>query len=105
MTTTRLRSWPSLEVVDGIIRMGCEVVPKVGSGQDSFVWRLSFSQVERVLSCNVPEKARMTYLAVKIFLKRNLKKVCKFLESYYLNTVFFHHMENKTEEYWQDTSQ
>eukprot|EP00092_Neocalanus_flemingeri_P061226 GFUD01073570.1.p1 GENE.GFUD01073570.1~~GFUD01073570.1.p1 ORF type:complete len:462 (-),score=102.66 GFUD01073570.1:33-1418(-) len=100
----RPRSWPSQEVVDRIVTLGCEVVPKVGSDQGRFGWRLSFSQVEHVLSCHVGEKARKTYLAVKIFLKRTLKKICPFLKTYHLKTVFFHYMESKTEKYWQDTN-
>ena len=100
---SRPRSWPSQEVVETIKRVGCDVVPKSGFDEDRFDWRLSFSQVERVLSCQVQEKARMTYLAVKIFLKMNLKNICPVLKTYHLKTVFFHHMESKTEEYWENT--
>eukprot|EP00092_Neocalanus_flemingeri_P029280 GFUD01031791.1.p1 GENE.GFUD01031791.1~~GFUD01031791.1.p1 ORF type:complete len:1095 (-),score=194.32 GFUD01031791.1:125-3385(-) len=100
---TRHRSWPSREDVDRIVSIGCEVVPKVGFGQDTFGWRLSFSQVERLLSGNVGEKARKTYLAVKIFVKRNLKNICPFLKTYHIKTVFFYNMETKTGEYWEDT--
>ena len=96
---TRPRFWPSKQVVERMVRVGCELVPQVGSDQNQFVWRLSFSQVERLLSCHVGDMARMTYLAVKTLLKRKLKHICPFLKSYHLKTIFFHHMESKTEEY------
>jgi hypothetical protein len=99
----RPRYWPSPEIVDRIVITGCEVVPKVRSTQDNKAWRLSFSMAERVLSCHVGEKARKTYLAVKIFVKQRQKKLCPFLKTYHIKTIFFHHMESRTEEYWQDT--
>ena len=75
---TRPRNWPSPEIVDKIVITGCEVVPKVRSTQDNKAWRLSFNMAERVLSCHVLEKARKTYLAVKIFMKQRQKKLCPF---------------------------
>ena len=87
----------------GSVNVGCEVLPKVGSGQDSFVWRLSFSQAERILSCHVGNKARKAYVEVKIFIKKHMNKQCPFLKTWHLKTIFFHHMESTSEEYRQET--
>ena len=100
---TRPRYWPSQDLVDRVVRVGCDVVPKAGSDQDRFDWRLSFSQVERAMSCQVGEKARMAYIAAKIILKRKLKTICPFVKTYHLKTIFFFHMESKTNEYWEET--
>ena len=57
---------------------------------------------EHALSCCVGKKERETYLAVKLILKRKLKPVCPFLKSYHIKTIFFHFMETKTKEYWEE---
>ena len=71
--------------------------------EDDRAWRLSFSMAEYALTCSVGKKARETYMAVKLFVKKKLKPVCPFLKSYHIKTIFFHHMETKTEEYWEET--
>ena len=58
---------------------------------------------EHTLACSVGNKARETYLAVKLFAKKKLQPVCPFLKSYHIKTIFFHYMETKTHEYWDDT--
>ena len=100
----RHRTWPSQEIIGEIQVTGCEVVPKVRSAKDDRAWRLSFSMAERILANHLNEKARQTYLAVKLFMKQNLKKACPFLKSYHIKTIFFTYMEKTTEEYWKETS-
>ena len=100
---TRTRHWPRQEVISKIVRRGCEVVPKKRAAQDNRAWRLSFSMAEHALACSVGEKARKTYLAVKMIVKRKLRAVCPFLKSYHIKTIFFHYMETKTEEFWEET--
>ena len=78
-------------------------MPKVGFAQDTYVWRLSFSQSERILSHNLNEKARKTYIAVKLLMKKHLKKNCSFLKTYHLKTIFLYYMEKNSAEYWQMT--
>ena len=100
---TRPRQWPTQKIVKRIVKAGCELVPKIRSTQDNRAWRLSFSMAEYALSCCVGEKARKTYLAVKLLVKEKLKPVCPFLKTYHIKTIFFHFMESKTEEYWENT--
>ena len=100
---TRTRCWPKQEVISKIVRIGCEVVPKKRADMDNRAWRLSFSMAEHTLACSVGNKARKTYLAVKLFAKKKLQSVCPFLKSYHIKTIFFHYMETKTHEYWDDT--
>ena len=78
-------------------------MPKKRAAQDNRAWRLSFSMAEHALASSVGEKARKTYLAVKMIVKRKLRAVCPFLKSYHIKTVFFHYMETKTEEFWEET--
>ena len=82
----------------------CEVVPKAGLDGDNLNWRLSFSQAEKILSEEVSERARMTYLAAKIILKKYLQFSCPILKSYHLKTIFFHYLEKKPADYWKANS-
>ena len=100
---TRPRKWPRQETISKIVTTGCEVVPKIRSAQDNRAWRLSFSLAEQGLSSCVGEKARKTYLAVKLLVKKKLKTVCPFLKTYHIKTIFFHYMETKTADYWNNT--
>ena len=100
---TRSRKWPPQETISRIVKTGCEVVPKIRSAQDNRAWRLSFSLAEHALSSCVGQKARKTYLAVKLLVKKKLKAACPFLKTYHIKTIFFHYMETKTEDYWNNT--
>ena len=79
------------------------MVAKRRTVDDSRAWRLSFSMAEHSLSTCVGTKARKTYLAVKLIVKQKLKQVCPFLKSYHVKTIFFHFMETKTKDYWEET--
>ena len=100
---TRSRHWPRQEIISKIVSGGCEVVAKRRTVDDSRAWRLSFSMAEHSLSTCVGTKARKTYLAVKLIVKQKLKQVCPFLKSYHVKTIFFHFMETKTKDYWEET--
>ena len=99
---TRKRQWPSQEIVMSLVKEGCHVVPKSRSIQDNKSWRISFSTTEVALSNLVGEKARKTFLAVKLLVKKKLKPVCPFLKSYHIKTLFLNYMEGKTKDHWEN---
>ena len=81
------------QVVKEVIETGCQAVPKADPTGDEFSWRLSFSRGELLLAKNVTSCARLSYVAVKIYWKNNLKTVCPALRSYHLKTLFYHFLE------------
>ena len=76
-----------------IVRSGCQAVPKSENTSDEFCWRLSFSRGEQILSQNIPETAKLAFLAVKLAWKQGLKQICKKFQSYHLKTAFYHFLE------------
>ena len=100
---TRVRAWPARDVVSMVVDGGSELVPKVGHVIDPFRWRLSFSRAEVFLASQVGPKARLCYLALKIFFKAKLRYVCPFMKTYHLKTLFFYFMETKSSEYWNES--
>ena len=72
-------------------------------------FRYSFSQAEIILSDNIPENARITFLAFKGTIKKMVNYVSdrsgKFHEipSYVLKTILFNQAETKENSYWNQT--
>ena len=70
-------------------------------------FRYSFSQAEVILSDNIPEKARITFLAFKATIKKMVNyvpdKSKKFHEipTYVLKTILFMQVETKQNWYWE----
>ena len=70
-------------------------------------FRYSFSQAEVILSDNIPEKARITFLAFKATIKKMVNYVSdkskRFHEipTYVLKTILFMQVEAKQNCYWQ----
>ena len=77
-----------------MVASGCQAVPKADPSGDEFSWRLSFSRGELLLSKHVTDRARMAYVAAKLFWKEKLKSLCPALRSYHLKTLFYHFLEN-----------
>ena len=73
-------------------------------------FRYSFSQAEVILSDNIPENARITFLAFKGTIKKIVNYVSdrsgKFHEipSYVLKTILFNQVETKENSYWKQTN-
>ena len=67
----------------------------------------SFSQAEIILSDNIPENARITFLAFKVTIKKMVNYVSdkskKFHEipTYLLKTILFLQVETKENWYWE----
>ena len=70
-------------------------------------FRYSFSQAEIILSDNIPENARLTFLAFKATIKKMVNYVSdkskKFHEipTYVLKTILFMQVETKENWYWE----
>ena len=76
-----------------MVGSGCQAVQKADPSGDEFSWRLSFSRGELLLSKHVTPRARLAYVAAKLFWKEKLKSVCPALRSYHLKTLFYHFLE------------
>ena len=83
-----------VQVVEQVVASGCQAVPKADPSGDEFCWRLSFSRGELLLSRHVTHRARLAYVAAKLFWKEKLKSVCPALRSYHLKTLFYHFLED-----------
>ena len=87
-----------------VLATGCQAVPKADPSRDKFSWRLSFSRGELLLSQHVPHKARLAYVALKVFYKDNLKSICPSIRSYHLKTIFYHFLEKHQWEKYENSS-
>ena len=93
-----------VQVVEQVVASGCQAVPKADPSGDEFCWRLSFSRGELLLSRHVTHRARLAYVAAKLFWKEKLKSVCPALRSYHLKTLFYHFLEATPAEEVEDST-
>ncbi|XP_061179640.1 uncharacterized protein LOC133188283 [Saccostrea echinata] len=86
-------AWPSLPVLEKIIRNRCHCVPigsKLDSPYNELEWRLSFSQAEQQLVCTMNHTQFLCYGLLKIFLKEVMNNRQEpILCSYYMKTTMF----------------
>ena len=102
---SRNKMWPDHRVVTTIKDLGFHFVPKNQKNDKSkLTWRYSFSLVERELSKQVNEVARICFLCLKIINVAHLKPICKRLNSYHLKTVLFRTLEVTSAEMWSETN-
>lgn len=117
--------WPPVNVVEQIRNLGCHIVPKASSNQlttyqeeqmlesylglaHSLEWRYSFSQAEMLLSDNVPDDARIAYLAFKATIKVHINQQIDHqykthsIQSYALKTILFYELEKLPSNYWSE---
>ena len=95
--------WPDHTVVTTIEGHGFHFVP-ISQKNDASktTWRYSFSSAERELSKNVNEKARRTFICLKIIRNNHLKPICKSLSSYHLKTILFRTLEVTSANIWNE---
>ena len=87
-----------------VLATGCQAVPKSDPSGDKSSWRLSFSRGELLLSQHVPHKARLAYVALKVFYKDNLKSICPSIRSYHIKTIFYHFLEKHQWKKYENSS-
>ena len=99
----REKIWPDHGVVTTIEDLGFHFVPISQKNDTSKItWRYSFSLAERELSKHVNEKARISFLCLKIINAYHLKPICKKLSSYHLKTILFHTLEVTSANIWSE---
>ncbi|KAK3083448.1 hypothetical protein FSP39_022947 [Pinctada imbricata] len=100
----RPNGWPSLDMIQNILRDGCHVVP-VGDPDSSFrdhEWRISFSVAERNLMHSLNHAQFLMYNILRLCLKRVLNiMVPGVLCSYFIKTTIFYTVENTSVQLWQ----
>ncbi|KAK3083294.1 hypothetical protein FSP39_018751 [Pinctada imbricata] len=101
---TRHNGWPSLDMIQKILRDGCHVVP-VGDPNSLFrdhEWRISFSIAERNLMYSLNHTQFLMYNLLRLCLKKILNiRVPGVLCSYFMKTTLFFTVENTSEQLWQ----
>ena len=85
--------WPPRYIIESVITKGCLLVPKGHplSHEFDLLWRVSFSEVEVLLSKALTRQKRQCYLVAKYLIKGLDKCV---ISSYHIKTVFFWLLEN-----------
>ncbi|KAK3087677.1 hypothetical protein FSP39_009040 [Pinctada imbricata] len=99
----RSYDWPSCEMIRGIIRNGCHVVP-VGDPDSPYCdheWRVSFSVAERTLMHSLNHAQFLVYNLLRLTLKRVIEKTLPGVFcSYFMKTTLFYTIENTSMELW-----
>ncbi|XP_070532407.1 uncharacterized protein [Ptychodera flava] len=91
----RMSGWPSVQLVNEVVKIGCAVVPKSPeNSKTSLEWRLSFSLAERRLAKDVTIMQKSIYIMVKLIYKKYLKHPSeKGVQSYHLKNIFLWMLE------------
>ena len=98
----RQRKWPSLDVVDKVIREGFHLVVKApkNGGNPECDFRISFSHAEYLLSQEINEIQRECYRCLKTYHRVYLSTEAKGLISFHLKNIFLRTIEETGGEMW-----
>ena len=102
----RKRIWPSVEVIDRVVRSGFQIVPKASgiNPQPEKDFIISFSPAEVILARELPELARTSYCLLKLCYKciKGDSEEQKSLKTFHLKTALFWIVERTDPAKWQE---
>ena len=111
VTRRRVSNWPTREIIERIVSMGCSVVPKPHpeSQKPAIEFRFSFSNAELILfeemileqkNCFITLKALVKYATGELKLSDGGRQM---LSTYHLKTIFLWACETIEAKHWKTT--
>ncbi|XP_062599369.1 uncharacterized protein LOC134260853 isoform X2 [Saccostrea cucullata] len=96
------QGWPSRSVLSNILCNGFHVVPIGSKPENEDEWRISFSQAEKKLVCEMNHSQFLCYGLLKILLKEviNSQLNSPVLCSYFVKTILFWVIQNNKSLIW-----
>ncbi|XP_062619099.1 uncharacterized protein LOC134280673 [Saccostrea cucullata] len=102
MQRERRYSWPSGEIIEKAIELGCHLVP-VGK-DDKCEWRISFVLAEKLLVRNMNPMQHFVYSFLKSIKEEIFSSVTSGISSYVLKTVLFWVSEENDVSKWRPST-